>query len=154
MYAENCATKTANNQCISPTNCVNRCPACDLYVGISWKAPQTQPFIATSKSGGHRLVLPVPPCRGVEDWTKTTSCGGEVIWDYAWGFVPDRNVYGVAVNPTDRRTRHQVSIFNMFSYNLMCFGYVNNISKPLLFFKWFFSCISTLQRSSKTSKLL
>lgn len=53
-------------------------------------------------------VVPIAPCRGVEDW-KEKKCGGEDIWDHAWGFAggPD---FGLAVNPVQRRSQHQLHI--------------------------------------------
>ena len=56
------------------------------------------------------MALPVQPCRGVEDANKVTGCGGEGIWDYAWVTVPDQSTYGLAVNPTSRRSRHQLHV--------------------------------------------
>ncbi len=65
-------------------------------------------FTETSYRGGHRLVLPVAPCRGVEDW-QNTQCGGEPIWDYAWKFAGGRD-FGMAVNPVQRRGQDQLHI--------------------------------------------
>jgi CDP-diacylglycerol pyrophosphatase len=56
--------------------------------------------------GSHRLVLPVAPCRGVEDWR---TCGGEPIWDYAWGFTGGSD-FGLAINPVQRRSQDQMHV--------------------------------------------
>ena len=56
------------------------------------------------------MALPVQPCRGVEDANKVTGCGGEGIWDYAWGYASNQTSFGLAVNPTSRRSRHQLHI--------------------------------------------
>ncbi|KAG7667458.1 hypothetical protein NADE_005215 [Nannochloris sp. 'desiccata'] len=105
-YAKACADPV-NNKCPTPpTNCNDFCKACDLYVNhIQGK---TGVFTETSERGGHRLVVPIAPCRGVEDW-KEKKCGGEDIWDHAWGFAggPD---FGLAVNPVQRRSQHQLHI--------------------------------------------
>ncbi|KAG7667459.1 hypothetical protein KSW81_001167 [Nannochloris sp. 'desiccata'] len=96
-YAKACADPV-NNKCPTPpTNCNDFCKACDLYVNhIQGK---TGVFTETSERGGHRLVVPIAPCRGVEDW-KEKKCGGEDIWDHAWGFAggPDFVAYGNSAN--------------------------------------------------------
>lgn len=65
----------------------------------------------------HVLVLPTAPCRGVEEWARA-RCGGEAIWNIAWrrlvhlkkpkGGVRLEQRKAMAINPTARRTMHQV----------------------------------------------
>ena len=84
------------------------CRACDIYVDIAMK--QQGDFAQTSPRD-HVLVMPTKPCRGVEDANSVPACGGEGIWDAAWrAVVGDSKQFGLAVNPTARRTRHQLHI--------------------------------------------
>ena len=62
-------------------------------------------------------VVPVTPCRGVEDWPKVetgkggTFCGGEKLWDSAFSLLKtgaEKGSYGMAINPSSKRSRHQV----------------------------------------------
>lgn len=112
--SQTCAGGTANNACTSPNGCKDYCPACGLYVGISWTAPQSQMFTQTSERGGHRMVLPVQPCRGVEDWkVRWNACGGEKIWDYAWkyaGSAGPTTAYALGANSPTQRTQHQLHV--------------------------------------------
>lgn len=55
-------------------------------------ASANPPFFLTGSSGqDHRLALPVKPCRGVEDIATDKDCGGEDIWDWAWGQVSGKS---------------------------------------------------------------
>ena len=108
--ADTCRKGSKNNA----DNDQNYCPACDLYVDFSAKAVQTQnpPFTQSFGSGGHQLVLPIKPCRGVDDWkTRAADCGGEAIFDYAWQLVgTPATAYALAINPSGRRGRHQMHV--------------------------------------------
>lgn len=67
-------------------------------------------------------VLPVQPCRGLEDWNKRPAdCGWEDIWDHAWEFASNnasKVEYGMAINSPRMRTQHQVSSARSMSLHI------------------------------------
>lgn len=86
------------------------CPGCYLYRTYSLPNKAAGPFFVTSAAD--RLVLPTAPCRGVEEWVRT-SCGKERIWQYAWGLLTtgaQKKATGFGINPTHRRSQHQMHV--------------------------------------------
>jgi hypothetical protein len=53
----------------------------------------------------------LPACPKVDTNKGGTFCGGEKLWDSAFSLLKtgaDKGAYGMAINPSSKRSRHQV----------------------------------------------
>ena len=73
-------------------------------------------------------MLPLTPCRGVEDVLGSTvpgvDCRGERIWEDGFASLKHdghEGAWGLGVNPTNRRSQHQVGVSHTQSVCLCAF---------------------------------